>query len=335
MAKICGIYYIKNLINDKYYVGQSVDIRKRWHREKNELSNDKDAWNTHLQSAWKMYGEKNFEFCIIEKCDKDILNEREVFWIDKLAAFTNGYNMTSGGRLNMEVSEETLAKIREYWANEDHLNEARQRQINRWKNPEIRKRMSGENHHNYGKEMSQETRDKMSKARIGYTMSDEHKDKISKSLKKYFIDHPEVLTELSRKQKEYYEQHSDSLPVLKGDRSPNFGKKMSQETKNKMIESLIKHYEEHPEDRVKASEKLKQYNKEHPEFIDRKKIKVNQYSKDGQFVKTWSSASDASRELGICSGHISSCCVGKRKTAGGYCWRHASDVVSDTLEVAV
>ena len=35
---ICGIYYIKNLINNKYYIGQSVNIYERWTREKYHLN---------------------------------------------------------------------------------------------------------------------------------------------------------------------------------------------------------------------------------------------------------------------------------------------------------
>jgi hypothetical protein len=37
--------------------------------------------------------------------------------------------------------------------------------------------------------------------------------------------------------------------------------------------------------------------------------------------KTYSSASAVQRETGICQSHISQCCNGKRKTAGGYHWK--------------
>ena len=50
---------------------------------------------------------------------------------------------------------------------------------------------------------------------------------------------------------------------------------------------------------------------------------VDQFTLDGQFVKRWSSASDAARELGLHQSKISSCCRGKRHTAGGYIWRFA------------
>ena len=48
---------------------------------------------------------------------------------------------------------------------------------------------------------------------------------------------------------------------------------------------------------------------------------VNQYTLDGEYVKTWESATDAARELGLSQGHISSCCNGKRENAGGFIWK--------------
>lgn len=52
---------------------------------------------------------------------------------------------------------------------------------------------------------------------------------------------------------------------------------------------------------------------------------VLQYTKDGQLIKEWTCAKDASDELGINRGSIASCCNGKLKTAGGYVWKHKSE----------
>lgn len=91
-----GIYKITNLLNDKVYIGQSVDIEKRWSVHKAELKNNYHH-NIHLQNAWNKYGEKNFKFSIIEECDVDQLNQREIYWISKFDSCENGYNLTSGG----------------------------------------------------------------------------------------------------------------------------------------------------------------------------------------------------------------------------------------------
>ena len=51
------------------------------------------------------------------------------------------------------------------------------------------------------------------------------------------------------------------------------------------------------------------------------KKQIDQYDKDGNFIKTWDSISDASRNLNIHHSDISRCCSKKRKTAGGYIWK--------------
>ena len=80
---VSGIYQIKNLVNGKMYLGQSVDIRTRWWQHKSQLRLNKHI-NTYLQNSWNKYGEDNFEFSVIEFCEIDKLDEREIYWINEL-----------------------------------------------------------------------------------------------------------------------------------------------------------------------------------------------------------------------------------------------------------
>lgn len=91
-----GIYKIQNMLNGKIYVGQSVDIEKRWSTHRAELKNNYHH-NVHLQSAWNKYGEENFEFSIVEECNIDQLDQYEIYWISKFNSYENGYNLTAGG----------------------------------------------------------------------------------------------------------------------------------------------------------------------------------------------------------------------------------------------
>lgn len=50
-------------------------------------------------------------------------------------------------------------------------------------------------------------------------------------------------------------------------------------------------------------------------------MKLHQYTKDGKLIKTWSSATVASRELGISLSGITRVYKGERKSCGGYVWR--------------
>lgn len=48
---------------------------------------------------------------------------------------------------------------------------------------------------------------------------------------------------------------------------------------------------------------------------------VIQLSQKGEFIREWDCAKDAYRELGFNYKHISSVCLGNRKTANGFKWK--------------
>ena len=89
MGVKCGIYCIENRLNHKKYIGQSIDISRRWmqHKQQNMIARD-----TFLYNAIKKYGIESFDFYILEECNEEILNEKEMFWIQKLNAIEEGYN---------------------------------------------------------------------------------------------------------------------------------------------------------------------------------------------------------------------------------------------------
>lgn len=51
--------------------------------------------------------------------------------------------------------------------------------------------------------------------------------------------------------------------------------------------------------------------------------KVLQYTKENELLAHYESTCEAQRQTGIHQTKISACCLGKRKTAGGYIWRYA------------
>ena len=95
---MCGIYKITNLINGQCYIGQSVNIKSRWRKERSnaflEGSTDYDASRS---QAFRDFGLENFSFEVIEECPKEKLNEREIYWIAYYDSYYNGYNDTKGG----------------------------------------------------------------------------------------------------------------------------------------------------------------------------------------------------------------------------------------------
>lgn len=93
-----GIYKITNKVNNNSYIGQSVNIEKRWERHKISYKNEFDHnYNNHLYRAMRKYGLENFTFEIIEICNQEELNNKERYYIEKYDTFFNGYNLTLGG----------------------------------------------------------------------------------------------------------------------------------------------------------------------------------------------------------------------------------------------
>lgn len=108
-----GIYKITNKINKKSYIGQSVNIEHRWNSHKtNYLNKNIKDYNTKFYKALRKYGIENFDFEILEKCNKNNLNEREIYWINFYNSFKDGYNSTLGGQLgNTKEEHHPMAKV--------------------------------------------------------------------------------------------------------------------------------------------------------------------------------------------------------------------------------
>lgn len=109
--KISGIYKITAKHNGKVYIGQSKDIYARWKGHWKEV---RAGSNTYLHNTMRKYGEDNFEYEIIEECSQDIINDREIYWINYYDSFNNGFNLTTGGDgvKNKKYTEEEKEQIR-------------------------------------------------------------------------------------------------------------------------------------------------------------------------------------------------------------------------------
>ena len=124
MMKKCGIYIIKNKINNKVYIGQSVDIMCRWYAHKNSAKGKSQDSYTKIHTAMNNLGIENFYIEILEECEYSQLNKREKHWINFFDSYNNGYNMTLGGESNRGetngraiLTEEQVIEIRLAYGN--------------------------------------------------------------------------------------------------------------------------------------------------------------------------------------------------------------------------
>lgn len=107
---ITGIYKITNLANGHYYIGQAVDIKARFREHKFAARHPEHKdHNSPIHRAICKYGCENFSYELLEECLRTQLDEKEVYWIDKLKARENGnYNILAGGQDRMKFDDKPV-----------------------------------------------------------------------------------------------------------------------------------------------------------------------------------------------------------------------------------
>ncbi len=209
-----GIYKIENTINGNCYIGSAISFSGRWATHTSDLLHNKH-YNTHLQRAYNKYGKDSFNFSILEECNKEQLIEKEQQYIDAYD-FKNLYNIARKainpmfGRTGKDCptygrkhTEEAKKKISDAHKGkiftEEHKNN-------------LSKAHKGKPAWNKGIPRSEETKEKLRQINLGKKYSKETKLKMSESTK------------------------GDKNPMygLKGINHPKYGKKCSEESKQKM-----------------------------------------------------------------------------------------------------
>lgn len=101
---ITGIYKITNKNTNCVYIGQALDIRRRWaahlsvaNRIKENRCLDREK-KSPIDVSLSQHGYSAFSWEIIEQCPIEQLNDREIYWINFYNSYSKGYNATKGGQ---------------------------------------------------------------------------------------------------------------------------------------------------------------------------------------------------------------------------------------------
>lgn len=123
-----GVYLIFNWVNGKAYIGSSITLNLRINQHKSDLKKNVHH-NPHLQKAWNKYWNISFDFYIIEYCSKEVLIEREQYWINKYNSCNKnlGYNLspTAASVTGVKHSKETIEKRKQSNAGFKHSEETK------------------------------------------------------------------------------------------------------------------------------------------------------------------------------------------------------------------
>ena len=114
--KIWGIYKITNTVNGKVYIGQSVNIYKRWERHKLlgtscNISNPEHKYPLYM--AMRKYGIDYFKFEIIDQCSQEDLNNLEEQYIRQYNSDSSsyGYNCRKQCHSTGKLSKDDVQQI--------------------------------------------------------------------------------------------------------------------------------------------------------------------------------------------------------------------------------
>lgn len=157
------IYAIKNKINNKVYIGQTIrrNVLERYN------GSIRNTHNIHLKNSIDKYGEDNFEIITLCWCEsKEEMNQKEIEYIEIYNALDSayGYNLAfggTGGAQPEEVRKRTSETMKKVWEND----------------PLRRERMSA---NNIGEN------NPMHKSKGGHTLEARHK--MSETKKRKFAD---------------------------------------------------------------------------------------------------------------------------------------------------
>lgn len=196
------LYSITNLINGKVYIGQTVDLSKRWYDHRKVVQTNKPTQIVHR--ALIKYGLNNFKFEVIATCrNQDDANHIEIELIKQYNSYVEngqGYNATYGG-FNAPKTEEFRQMMRNWHANLSLEEKEKRAEIHRkaminlietkghpcqgrkWSEEEHLKQKKTRETLDYDKIYTKEIREKFSKSHIGKEIPLEQRQKMADGIK--------------------------------------------------------------------------------------------------------------------------------------------------------
>lgn len=213
VKKVRGIYKVTNKVNGKVYIGQSVDIGRRWRQH---MTAEDDIY---FHKAIQKYGVENFEWEVIEKCKKSELDERESYWIEYYDSFNKGYNCTRGGDGGPVMRGEASSNWKGGISSDPEYYKQYNKQwyeANKEEKKEYNKQWYEENKEKrkeYGKQYREVNKEKRKEYDKQYREANKEK------MKEYYEANKEKIKEyreankdkIKQQMKEYYEAHKEEL----------------------------------------------------------------------------------------------------------------------------
>lgn len=176
----CGIYAAICKEDGRAYVGQSINIEKRWRQHAAMI---RCGEQRHFYNAVRKYGESAFDWIVVQECEQDQLDFFEMFWVGIFGSFNTGFNYSIGGagKRRRKHSAASIEKMRAIKLGKTRTPEARRKTseslMGRPRSQEWKDKVTGQ-------KRSDEARARMALAQAGRTFSEETRKKMSEAAKR-------------------------------------------------------------------------------------------------------------------------------------------------------
>ena len=257
------IYQIKNKINGKSYIGQTIkDPQERWKKHISISKKEGHKDTSYIHKALRKDGPENFVFEVIDTAkSREELDRKEQFHIKELNTLVpNGYNISTGGQFSKEIDAETRKKISESKKGENNPNWHRvfteeERELHRqanfrryskleeriktslknkevWERPGYRERMIKIIRNN----VTEDFREKVSKASKEMWKNEAFRERMKKQRKESWAD-PKKREEMLKKRRETRSKNPNCNVVIASRwKDPEFRKKWMLARHKKIID---------------------------------------------------------------------------------------------------
>ena len=304
------IYIISNKINDKVYIGQTIESLEKRFRDHVSASKSKNKKGVILYNAMQKHGVENFYIEELQKisCDsekelREKINEAERYYIKMYnSQKPNGYNVTSGGS---NVTDSIKVKVDQYTTDGEF--------IKTYSSIQLAQQTIG---HESGSSIIKCCQGRCMVV-YGYVWR-YHGDPFNK----YDVR----IENYGRKEVDCYSLDGEFIKTYKsmaiGAKALGYVNKNNKGEASKISNcckglrysayGYIWRYKDDPFNKYKTKP-------------NRKHEIVNQYSINNEYISTFHSINIASKNTNTSETGITNCCNKKNKTSGGYKWFKASD----------
>lgn len=233
-----GIYKITSNATGKVYIGSSLDL---WNRKKRHMSFLKYGKHSNkiIQRIYDKYGEKDLLFEFIEYCEKELIVEREQYYINMFRSFDKKIGMNirrcAYSALDYIPSENTKKKISQSHSTDESKSKRSEISKRLWENKEYREFHLKERKERY------KNLEYIEKRKVSF-QSEEYKNKRSEIAKKIW-ENPESREKLLKERKSRWTEERREKISLKNKERFSKPNAVSEETRNKISLAIKKNWE--------------------------------------------------------------------------------------------